>query len=170
MEHQAHKLYKYHVWANRKVIDHLKELPEDFYEKEIQSVFSSVSEVMYHILIVDHIWLGVLLGDPFDQIMSSVNRLTEETKEMAFEAMEVRFHQLSEEYENFLSRQEDLDRPLTIEHPSYGRLDASLAQLVQHVVNHGTYHRGNISAMLHQLGHRGIPTDYVFYLYTLNKS
>ncbi|MEH7531611.1 DinB family protein, partial [Priestia megaterium] len=31
--------------------------------------------------------------------------------------------------------------------------------------NHGTYHRGNITAMLRQLGHPGVMTDYVLYLY-----
>ncbi|MFH0068201.1 DinB family protein [Peribacillus sp. NPDC056705] len=30
-------------------------------------------------------------------------------------------------------------------------------------MNHGTYHRGNVSAMLHQQGERDAPTDYVFY-------
>ncbi|MFC0332820.1 DinB family protein [Paenibacillus sepulcri] len=29
------------------------------------------------------------------------------------------------------------------------------------LVNHGTYHRGNITAILRQLGHPGTPTDYV---------
>ncbi|MEC5258611.1 DinB family protein [Bacillus amyloliquefaciens] len=30
-------------------------------------------------------------------------------------------------------------------------------------MNHGTYHRGNISAMLHQMGYKGVPTDYIFF-------
>jgi uncharacterized damage-inducible protein DinB len=34
---------------------------------------------------------------------------------------------------------------------------------MQHGVLHGPYHRGNITAMLHQLGHCGIPTDYGVY-------
>ncbi|WP_313897918.1 DinB family protein [Brevibacillus sp. FSL L8-0520] len=40
---------------------------------------------------------------------------------------------------------------------------------MQHVVNHGTYHRGNIAAMLRQQGYAGVPTDYVFYLYELSQ-
>jgi uncharacterized damage-inducible protein DinB len=53
---------------------------------------------------------------------------------------------------------------MTIEHPQYGRLDTSISEIVQHVVNHGTYHRGNLTAMLRQQGHPGIATDYLFYL------
>ncbi|MEK3724277.1 DinB family protein [Paenibacillus sp. FSL H8-0034] len=47
----------------------------------------------------------------------------------------------------------------------HDKLNVPLVELVQHVVNHGTYHRGNITAMLRQLGHKGVPTDYIFYLY-----
>ncbi|WP_379865959.1 DinB family protein [Laceyella putida] len=41
----------------------------------------------------------------------------------------------------------------------------NLSELVQHVVNHGTYHRGNITAMLRQLDNKGTFTDFIFYLY-----
>nr|WP_305586406.1 DinB family protein [Fictibacillus sp. WQ 8-8] len=40
--------------------------------------------------------------------------------------------------------------------------------MVLHVVNHGTYHRGNISAMLHQLGDSSVMNDYAFYWYSEN--
>lgn len=33
------------------------------------------------------------------------------------------------------------------------------------IVNHGTYHRGNLTVMLRQLGRSGVSTDYIFYLY-----
>lgn len=59
----------------------------------------------------------------------------------------------------------DLDKSMTITHPRYGRLDTRFSDILQHVVNHGTYHRGNITAMLRQLGYSGIPTDFVFYLF-----
>ena len=41
--------------------------------------------------------------------------------------------------------------------------------MILHVVNHGTYHRGNITAMLRQMGYASVPTDYGIYLY-INKS
>jgi uncharacterized damage-inducible protein DinB len=123
MVHQAMKLYNYHVWANRKVIDHVKGLPEEIFTKQIQSVFSLIQEVMTHILIADHIWLGAIREDGYDQIMGTINRLREETKEMTLAEIEAGYLGISNEYARFLSEKEDLDRPLTVEHPSYGRLD-----------------------------------------------
>jgi len=34
-------------------------------------------------------------------------------------------------------------------------------QIMQHVVNHGTYHRGQVIAMLRQLGAKGVATDLI---------
>jgi uncharacterized damage-inducible protein DinB len=35
--------------------------------------------------------------------------------------------------------------------------------MVRHVVNHGTYHRGQVAAMLRQLGYSPPPTDYLVF-------
>jgi uncharacterized damage-inducible protein DinB len=51
----------------------------------------------------------------------------------------------------------------------FRRLDASAHtsvfwQIFQHVVNHGTYHRGQVTTMLRQLGAKAVSTDlFAFY-------
>lgn len=55
-------------------------------------------------------------------------------------------------------------------HPKLGRLDTHFSELVQHVVNHGTYHRGNLTAMIRQQGYSSVSKDYVFYLSDNRKS
>lgn len=165
MKHHALKLYDYHVWANKQVFDRLKELPHDIWNKEIQSVFPSISAVMMHIYLTDTTWLGVMRGDKFEDIVALVTQLRDATKAKSMEEIEAMCIGLSRTYIAFLESQEDLDRAASCNHPRFGRLDTRLPELVQHVCNHGTFHRGNISAMLHQLGHSGTPTDYIFYLY-----
>jgi uncharacterized damage-inducible protein DinB len=36
-------------------------------------------------------------------------------------------------------------------------------QMIQHVVSHGTYHRGQVITMLRQLGAKGVGTDLIIY-------
>lgn len=38
-----------------------------------------------------------------------------------------------------------------------------LEDLLRHVVNHSTYHRGQAAFLLRQLGHKALPTDYLLY-------
>lgn len=169
MKHHSLQLYDYHVWANEMVFKHLKELPQEIYHKEVQSVFPSISEALAHIYIVDNNWLYAMSGDSFNEIMMSADRLKEETKGKSIEEIETIFFNLSKRYKAFFNRKQDMEIITSYIHPRFGKLEARYSDIVQHIVNHGTYHRGNITAILRQLGHPGTSTDYVFYLYFLNR-
>ena len=43
------------------------------------------------------------------------------------------------------------------------RWEYSLGHMLQHVVNHSTYHRGQIVTLLRQLGAAGVSTDFLLY-------
>ncbi len=169
-KHRALQLYDYHVWANNKFFGRLKELPKDIYDREIQSVFPSIAETLVHTYRGDTIWLGVMRENSMDEIQASIAQAQEKTKDKGLEEREKLFRDLSEEYQIFLNNESDLDKEISPQHPQFGRLDTHLSELVQHVVNHGTYHRGNLTAMIHQQGYSSVPTDYVFYLYEISST
>jgi uncharacterized damage-inducible protein DinB len=166
MPNQIIQLYEYHVWANRIVFEHLRKLPEDVWNKDITSVFPSVCLLMSHIYAMDTMWLSVMRERPFDEARELLMRLIEESKMESLGGMEKRFMETENDYRVFLNTC-DPERVISLTHPVFGSVNTPLSGLVQHVVNHGTYHRGNLTAMLRQLGHTGVPTDYAFYLYTV---
>lgn len=163
MKHWALQLYDYHVWANERVFRHLSELPEDVSRREVQSVFPSVFDTLVHLYRVDNTWLLAMTGK-FEEITPASRRILEEAREMRLPDLEARFREMAERYRAFWDTI-DLEAVTAYPHPQYGTLNARYAEIVQHVVNHGTYHRGNITAMLRQMGFPGVPTDYVFFLY-----
>lgn len=165
MKHSAIQQYDYHKWANNRVFDHLEKLPDEVYEREIKSVFSSLKEVLIHIYQVDGMWLSVMSGDSFSETMNVIKQLKEKSENPNLGEMRTLFKEINLQYDEFFSEEDDLDEVISIEHPRYGKMDTPIAELVKHVVNHGSYHRGNITAMLRQQGQAGVPTDYIFYLY-----
>lgn len=167
MTHSAVKQYNYHVWANERVFHHLKELPDEVFDQEIKSVFSSIKEVLVHIYQVDAMWLSVMSGEPFSQTMEVIKKIKAKSQDPALEQIIELYSENTDHYKSFFEEQDDLDASIEIEHPRYGKLETTIADLVLHVVNHGTYHRGNITAMIRQQGHAGVPTDYAFYLYEI---
>lgn len=169
-KHHALQLYDYHVWANNKFFERLKELSKDIYDWEIQSVFPSIAETFVHIYTGDTIWLGVMRENSMEEVQVSITQAQEKTKNKSLEEMEKLFQHLSEEYQEFLNNKSDLDKEISPEHPQFGRLDTHLSELVQHVVNHGTYHRGNLTAMIRQQGYTSVSNDYVFYLYEISST
>jgi uncharacterized damage-inducible protein DinB len=157
--------YDYHGWANDRMFRRLQELPPETVHQPLTSVFASVHEVLVHMYRVDTVWYYAMSGRAAE-IMPRVQQIVEETRGLNAADMHSLFRDLFEEVRGFLARQE-ADSVLSYSHPQYGTLHATYADIVRHIVNHGTYHRGNVTAMLRQLGHAGVPTDYVFYLYEI---
>ncbi|MFC5650707.1 DinB family protein [Paenibacillus solisilvae] len=166
MAHPAIEMYNYHVWANRTMLDRLKELPRDIYEKEIPSVFPSISKVMPHIYITDCCWFDILSGKSMNEAMAASRQLQELAETSSIEELQSLFHESSEKYQAFFSRQESMDKTIVLDNPYAGIRDTSYSEIVLQVVNHGTYHRGNITAMIRQQGLASTMTEYGLYWYS----
>lgn len=165
MKDQLIKRYQYHNWANERVLNHIESLPGEVYSGQVKSVFSSVADIIAHMYQVDGLWLSVMEGDAFDKTFKIIEELKQEVEEKELNEMRELYANMAESYLSFLNAIKSPDQPVTAEHPRYGKLSTTIRELIGHVVNHGTYHRGNISAMLHQHGQKGVPTDYVLFLY-----
>lgn len=167
MNNQTLQLYDYHRWANTRVVNHLKKLPDEVYTREIESVFSSIQEVIIHVYQTDGMWLSVMRGDSLGETMEKISQHRQKSTRKDIYDMQYLYSQMTKQYKVFFAEQGDLEKIITIEHPKFGKMETAISAMVTHVVNHGTYHRGNITAMLRQQGHAGIPTDYIFYLYEI---
>lgn len=157
-------MYEYHVWANDRLFDHLQQLPSDVFHAEITSVFPSIAQTLGHIYLFDQLYLAVLSGVSNEDIFPQMPAWRKEVQGKSAAEMRPLFAAVTERYRDLLRRTSDPDKAMTITHPKYGSLDTSFAEILRHVVNHGTYHRGNVTAMLRQQGFAGVPTDYLFYL------
>jgi uncharacterized damage-inducible protein DinB len=59
--------------------------------------------------------------------------------------------------------QEQLDRVMEYKTMKFGVYRNPLWQSMQHLVNHGTYHRGQVTTMLRQLGAQAVLTDLMHF-------
>ncbi|TVX88380.1 DinB family protein [Paenibacillus agilis] len=164
MKHLAENMYDYNIWANKRMLNHLLTLPEGVLQQEIQSVFKTIHEVVVHICVVDKVWSEFLTGQLISSVREKLEILNNELSQLTLEELQLHYEQLAVQYRNHVEALNDLDESREYAHPALPTLKASYAELIMHVVNHATYHRGNITAMLRQLGYKGISTDYVHYL------
>lgn len=156
MKKLALPFFYYHLWANEQWIEHLRKLPEEIVYKEVNSVFPSISQTFSHMYAVDELWFFRIKGKSLDSIESKQFNTTQEIKD-AFTA-------LHNEMLEFLRLKDDWEE-LVVYYNTKGQcFRNSILEIIHHIVNHGTYHRGNISAMIRQLGYPGVSTDYIYYL------
>jgi uncharacterized damage-inducible protein DinB len=139
-------LIDYHYWARDRVLDALATITTEQFVRPMGNSFSSVRDTVAHICAAERIWIARLKGEK-PQGLQKPDRLPD------VDAAHKEWTELEGEMREQLARlgPEAVER--TIEYQDLRGNDQSdvLWQMLQHVVNHGTYHRGQITALLRQL-------------------
>jgi uncharacterized damage-inducible protein DinB len=139
-------LIDYHYWARDRVLDAVSAITPEQFTRPMGNSFSSVRDTVAHICAAERIWITRLKGENL-QGLQKPDRLPD------VGAARKEWSELEGEMREQLARlgPEAVER--TIEYRDLRGNDQSdvLWQMLQHVVNHGTYHRGQITTMLRQL-------------------
>ena len=154
-------LARYNVWAMRKLYEHVEALPEADYRRDCGLFFKSVHGTLNHLLVGEH-----LLGfRRFAQGVSPQLRLNEEAEPDRARLRE----RLIEGAQGWLPFIDACDAARFD-----GRLDYTSTQGVArslpfevaltHVFNHGTHHRGQITAAITAMGHACPEIDLLWML------
>ncbi|WP_339259317.1 DinB family protein [Paenibacillus sp. FSL R5-0713] len=158
------QMYNYNAWANQTILNRIKELPSSVLSQEVNSSFPTIAHALSHIYAVDKMWYLVLTGTGMPEALQACMPLNGEIHGSIDEYMQM-FADLSAQYSEWLQGQTNLEQTVLLDNPFAGVRETSLSEMVFHLVNHGTYHRGNISTMLRQLGHASIMNDYSLFWY-----
>jgi uncharacterized damage-inducible protein DinB len=151
-------LYDYNAWANRRQLGAVGKVSTEEFLRPMGSSFGSLRDTTAHIYGAESVWLDRFQGRspgalPDVQQFQNVAGLKEKWLEQ-----EGRLLAFVEGL-----RQEDLDRVIEYKTFNFGVYRNALWQSMQHVVNHGTYHRGQVTTLLRQLGAQPVLTDLMHF-------
>jgi len=147
----------YHLWANNLLFQRILLLPDETVKAEVVSSFNSLYKTILHQWDAESIWWQRMKLE--DQVVVPGLTFTGSTGEAvaALQTQSNQWHtwllatleyQLSHEFIYRNSKKEQFKQPVY--------------QVLQHLFNHGTYHRGQLVTMLRQLKVDKIPaTDFI---------
>lgn len=150
-------LFAFDRWANRKVLDACRKLTAEQYVAEPVPGWSSVRSTVYHIAWVTEFHLRTLAGDPED----SPTEADVATVDDAARLLE-RAYRRFEELQPTLTPQW-LNTVFTVRGGGHTFTLPRWAML-RHIVNHSTYHRGQVASKLKRLGVEPPLTDFFFWV------
>ncbi|MCP1308967.1 DinB family protein [Paenibacillus tyrfis] len=159
------QMFDYHAWATQTLLGRIKELPSSVLQQEVNTSFPTIGEAFAHIYAIDKCWLQVLKGTSMPKALEECLPLQQETLRYSVDDFANAFSELAQEYRAWFRNQHDLEQIIVLENPYAGTRNTRLSEIVLQAVNHGTYHRGNISTMLRQLGHASTMNDYSLFWY-----
>ena len=145
--HDCRLLLDFHYWARDRMLDAVATLTPDQYTRDLGNSFRSVRDTVTHIYFAEWAWhlrwtgqspTAPLTADMFPDVASLSQAWREHEARMRA----------------FLERAGEEGLTGVIEYKLLsGQPGASILwQMLQHVVNHATYHRGQVTTMLRQLG------------------
>lgn len=152
------RLFHYNRWANLRFLDALADLSDAELGRDLGSSFTNVAATLVHLMGAEWVWLQRWQGQaptsfPDAAAMTSVA------------AVRARWDAIWEEQRAFVDALDEdaLRRPVAYRLFDGTPYEQPLGDLVRHVVNHATYHRGQLATMLRQLGRTPPSTDLVRY-------
>ena len=157
--HELRRLFEYNRWANLRILAALETLTVAELEREIPSSFPSVLATLVHTMGAEWVWLERWKG-------TSPTTLPGSEGFDSVAAVRARWDEIWKDQQDFLAGLGAADAERAVSYRLFsGDPDTRpLGELVRHVVNHATYHRGQLVTMLRQLGKTPPSTDYVRWL------
>ena len=149
---------EYNAWANQQFVNWLSAKPDELLYKEVPSSYSSIIKTLNHIWSSQEYWWGMIAqttdidnrfdaktfisAEIFDSIICNSQKLADFIKSLSEEELVKNIKVVNQWFE--------------CDQPRYDYL--------QHIINHGTYHRGQIVTIGRNIGITDAPmTDYHFY-------
>lgn len=159
-------LYEYDRWANNRVLQAASALSPEQFTRDLGGSFRSVRDTLLHIIGGEWGWLrywkepspsAAFLEDLWDRHDAIFH--PEAFPNVA--AVRLKWAEVEKEQTEFVNSltEEALGKMLPVR-----ATQLSLAQLMQHLANHSTYHRGQVAVMMRQLDAKPLATDFHVFL------
>jgi uncharacterized damage-inducible protein DinB len=150
-------LFAYDRWSNRNVLDACRKLTPEQYVTDPVPGWSSVRSTISHIALATEFNLRTLASNPEDRIPTEAELVTVDDVAQLLERAYWRFEEmrptLTPERLNTVLTLRAIGRTFTL--PRWA--------ILRHIVNHSTYHRGQVASKLKRFSVEPPLTDFFFW-------
>lgn len=141
-------LARYNAWANARLYAHAAALPDEAYRRDVGVYFESLHATLNHLLVADRIWMRRLSGT--GEQPKALNAILFDDL-AALRAARVAEDQRIEEFIANLAPS-DIERELEFKSLNGMPQRQPVGEILAHVFNHQTHHRGQAHAVLTLVG------------------
>ncbi|MCC6294657.1 MAG: DinB family protein [Bryobacterales bacterium] len=153
---------RYARWAAERILEAAATLTPAELTHDFKTSEKHVTGTLAHIFAADRVWWHRVRRAPLEKFIDP-------EKDFRLETLRAEWPALLLQWEEFLAAQDETALAGKIEYKDLkgNSHTAPLWQIVLHVVNHGTHHRGQVSGMMRAQGHVPPPLDLIAFYRTL---
>ena len=155
---------RYNRWANARLYAAAAALSDDDYRADRGAFFGSLHGTLNHILVGDRVWLARITG---------AGEAPKRLDEILFDRLDALAPAREREDARLIAAVDGFDNARLAETLHYANMSGKaqatpLAQVLAHLFNHQTHHRGQAHAIITSLGRAAPELDLIFYLREVN--
>jgi uncharacterized damage-inducible protein DinB len=149
-------LFQFNAWANHRTMGACDSVGAESFATRLTGSFPSVRDTLVHIMAVERLWLERWLGTSDGSFLKP-----ESFPDIG--SVRAEWARIERELLAFVNglTEEHVNRIIPHKNSQGTEFRMPLWQLMQHLVNHGTYHRGQITNQLREVGGKPLGTDLV---------
>jgi uncharacterized damage-inducible protein DinB len=158
-------LHAYNSWADNLIFEALTPLPPEKYLQDMKSSHGGIHGTLVHTVGAEKIWLERFLGDVQKPLGANPPGTLGDLRKV--------WEKVGLDTARWLGTMSDrkLQETFTMKTVKGDTFTHVFWHAFQHMVNHSSYHRGQIITMLRQLGEKPVTTDLIrFYRETGKKA
>lgn len=150
------ELFTHHYWARDRHLQACETLFEEQIWRPLVSSFPSLGFAFAHLVMVEWLWLERWQGRPPHALRSP-----EEFSSL--EALSTRWRLVESEMKGYLAQLDEhaLELPFSFVNLEGQTMTYPLWHTFLHLINHQTYHRGQVAGLLRQLGVQPPGVDFL---------
>ncbi|HYM13857.1 MAG TPA: DinB family protein [Bryobacterales bacterium] len=149
---------RYNSWATQRVLESVRALTSEQYSRGLGNSYGGVEGTLIHIYQADQIWFARLEGRPTGSLAAFQPPAGRDAFERDWLALLGRMIAWAEGLSDT-----DWDRVVAYRNTKGEALETPARWIILHLINHNSYHRGQITTLLRQLGHTPVGTDLLYY-------
>jgi uncharacterized damage-inducible protein DinB len=143
----ARNLIAFHYWARDRMLDAVESLSQEQYTRELGGSFGSVRDTVVHTLSGECVWLARWKGETPTRMLAPESYPDFASVSNAWLDHEANLRRFFEAID-----EQGIQKVMPYRTLAGIESAAPLWQMLQHVVNHASYHRGQVTTLLRQLG------------------
>ena len=159
MKELLQRYASFNVWANQKLLERISRLTDEQIRQEITSSFPGIFKTVLHLWDAESIWWQRLkLSEQIDVPSANFSG--------NYGELEKSLLKQSLQWEEWVNNANDnqLQHVFAYQNSKKEQFKQPVNEVLLHLFNHGTYHRGQLVTMLRQLGADDIPhTDFIVF-------
>ena len=152
------EMVRHNNWANSRILDIAGELTSEQYRRPVGGSFPSVQSTLTHIMWAEGMWLERWTG-------GAPRRMPTPGDFPSVPDLRFRWSEIARDLENFTSclTADRLQRVVRYVNFKGEVWEYSLWRQMYHVLSHSSYHRGQVTNQLRQIGSQSCTTDFLNY-------